>query len=109
MGLDTPHSRMRRWSTPELSPMAELDRPDHDHDLDGHRLMASLRARLASTCVAATHGTGNPTAAAEQYRPAMAAIQALLTRRAALGASGYEQQKLQSVANTLLGLSKEFG
>lgn len=89
--------------------MAELDRPDPSHDPDGQHLMASLRARLASSRVAAAQGTVNPSEAGEQYRPAMAAIQALLTRRTTLGGSSYELQKLQAIANTLLGLSKEVG
>jgi len=80
--------------------MATLDLDQPSNDPDGLRLMAELRQRLQ-------RGTG-PTARRspdEQYRPAMAAVQALLLKRQALGAAESELQKLRAIADTLQALA----
>lgn len=81
--------------------MPTLEQPTNDPD--GLHLMASLRSRLRRG------GTPAPAASSEQYRPAMAAVQALLMRRTVLCASSVELDKLQAIASTLQTLAAEAG
>jgi hypothetical protein len=87
--------------TRNRAPMAVLDEPTPTGDPDGVALMASLRARIA-------RGAATPPRqpVSDQYRPAMTALQALQTRRKALGASEAELAALQRLAGTLEALAR---
>jgi hypothetical protein len=81
--------------------MPTLDEPANDPD--GQRLMASLRARLARGA-GARPPMERPLE--DQYRPALAAIQALLVKRQALNAPEGELDDLRAMAATLRSIAR---
>lgn len=83
-------------------PMATLDEPIPAGDPDGLGLMASLRERLDKTRKPAV--ADRPLS--DQYRPAMTAVQALLVKRRALGATVDEINDLEAVAAQLRSLAR---
>lgn len=79
--------------------MTTLDLDQPSDDPDGKHLMASLRARLRRESPKLQQAPD------EQYRPALAAVQALLQKRQALQASESELIRLRYVADTLQSLA----
>jgi hypothetical protein len=73
--------------------------PDPDHDPDGLKLMASLRARLSG-------GSNTVSAKAERYQPALAALARLVANRQDQGAPRAEIQRLESLQRDLQALAR---
>jgi hypothetical protein len=71
--------------------------PAPDHDPDGLKLMASLRARI---------GGGSTDPRAEHYKPLLAAVQALFNKRRDTGAPRAELQRLESLQRDLQALAR---